>query len=77
MLMEPFYDAGYDCFWHNPASRAYQDWYLDGVKWMVDNVGMCGVKLDGTWDPRLTTNELTGTDGPATGASTAPTPSLH
>jgi hypothetical protein len=60
MLMEPFYDAGYDCFWHNPASRAYQDWYLDGVKWMVDNVGMCGVKLDGTWDPRLTTNELYG-----------------
>ncbi|MDD3926923.1 MAG: DUF6067 family protein [bacterium] len=60
MLMDPVFDCGYDCFWHNPASRAYQDYFLDGVKYMVEELKFSGVKLDGTFSPRLTTNDLNG-----------------
>lgn len=57
MLMEPKFNCGFGGFWHNPASRAYQDWYLYHVAYMVKEVGLTGVKLDGTFSPLLTTND--------------------
>ncbi len=58
MLMEPLFDCGFGNYWHNAGSKAYQDWYLYNVKWMLNEIKVDGPYLDGTFTIRLLTNEL-------------------
>ena len=58
MLKEPLRNAGWGCYWHNPASDAFVDWWLGGTKWLAVNCGVDVMYLDSTVMPELTANAL-------------------
>jgi len=58
MLKEPARNAGWGSYWMNPASAAWQDWWLGGAKDSAAQLGFDGMYLDGTIMPELTANEL-------------------
>lgn len=59
MLKEPLRNAGWGCYWHNPAST-FADWWLDSARYVVQQCGFDGIYMDGTCYPELTGNELDG-----------------
>lgn len=58
MLKEPARNAGWGSYWMNPASVAWQDWWLGGAKEDAAQLDFDGMYLDGTIMPELTANEL-------------------
>ncbi len=59
MLREPWRNAGWGVYWHNPAST-FGDWWLNGVEHLVKVDGFDGIYMDGTCGPELIANELDG-----------------
>ncbi len=59
MLAEPIRNIGWGAFLHNPAS-VFADWWLDGARYTMEQVGFDGIYMDATCLPRLLENELDG-----------------
>ena len=59
MLKEPLRNAGWGCYWHNPAGT-FADWWLDGARHCIADCGFDGMYMDGTCYPELSANELDG-----------------
>ncbi len=59
MLKQPLRNAGWGCYWHFPG-QTYTDWWLNGVRQIIEETGSDGIYLDGTVMPELTGNELDG-----------------
>ena len=59
MLAEPVRNIGWGCFLQNPASP-FSDWWLEGTRYLLEEVGLDGTYMDGTCLPRLILNEFDG-----------------
>lgn len=59
MLAEPIKNIGWGCFLHSHAGP-FADWWLDGVKYTIEQSGFDGIYMDSTCMPRLLQNELDG-----------------